>query len=208
MAYNEFDLERVRRDFSVTMDDRADLFGGVPPMTVSPTTQSYFDESVPLAIEINTEKARSELIIAPILFEVRRLMGRRIGFFSGIAFDVKRESGLTGYCDFILSRSPFQLILTAPVMMIVEAKNEDMIGGLGQCAAEMIAARMFNERNGEGPTTIHGAVTTGTNWRFLKLESNHLLVDREEYYWKPVGRILAILLHCVGGDPASAGVAA
>jgi hypothetical protein len=83
-----------------------------------------------------------------------------------------------------------------------------MKAGLGQCAAEMVAARIFNEREGEGPTIIHGAVTTGTNWRFLKLESNDLLVDRQEYTLEPVGRILAILLHCVGVDPAAAGAAA
>jgi hypothetical protein len=208
MSYNEFDLERVRRDFSLKVDDRADLFSGVPEVAVSPTLQSILDEYVPLAIEINTEKVRSELIIAPILLEVRRLMGRRISFFSGIEFNVARESGLTGYCDFILSSSPLQVILSAPVMTIVEAKREDIIGGLGQCAAAMVGARIFNERQGEGPTTIHGAVTSGTNWRFLRLEANDLLVDRQEYYWAPVGRILSILLRCVGGDPAAAGAAA
>ena len=66
----------------------------------------------------------------------------------------------------------------------------------------MVAARLFNERDGEGPLTIHGAVTTGTNWRFLKLESSELLVDRQEYDLEPVARILAIFIHCIGKDPA------
>ncbi len=208
MAYNEFTLARVRGEFGLEVNEQADLFGLIHEIPVSPLIRSTLDDYVPLAIDMNTEKGRSELIIAPILLEVRRLMGRRIGFFSGIEFDVERESGLSGYCDFILSGSPSQLILSAPNMMIVEAKNEDMKAGLGQCAAEMVAARVFNEREGKGPITIHGAVTTGTNWRFLKLESKNLLVSRQEYFLEPVGKILSILLQCVGGDPSMAGAAA
>ncbi len=93
-------------------------------------------------------------------------------------------------------------------MTIVEAKNDNIKEGLGQCGAEMVAARIFNERDGEGLTTIHGAVTTGTNWRFLKLDGDVLYVDRPEYPLEPVGKILAILLHCVGHNPATADVAA
>lgn len=204
MAYNDFTLERVRRDFSPVVNDNIHLFEDVGPVTESPSLRSMLDECVPLAIAIGTGKARSELIIAPILIEARRLAGR-IGFFSGVELNVERESGLTGYCDFILTRSPLQLILSAPIMMIVEAKNEDMRAGIGQCAAEMVAARLFNEREGEGPQTIHGAVTTGTNWRFVKLDSSDLLIDRREYTLEPVARILGILLHCVGQHPAGTG---
>ncbi len=208
MAYNEFTLSRVRDGFGLEVDEQAELFGPVHEVAVSPALRSILDEYVPLAIDMNTEKGRSELIIAPILLEVRRLTGRRIGFFSGIEFDVARESGLSGSCDFILSRSPSQLILSAPIMTVNEAKNENIKGGLGQCAAEMVAARVFNEREGQGPSTIHGAVTTGTNWRFLRLEGNRLLVSRQESFLEPVGKILSILLQCVGYDPATAGAAA
>ena len=208
MAYKNFNLDRVSRTFSLMLNEQEDLFGSVPEVSVSASLRSLLDENVPLAIDIHTEKARSELIIAPVLLEVRRLTGRRIGFFSGIEFNVAAEEGLNGFCDFILSRSPLQLVLTAPVMTIVEAKNEDMKLGMGQCAAEMVAARIFNERRGEGPAIIHGAVTTGTAWRFLKLEGGTLFVDKPEYSLEPVGRILSILLRCVGYDPATAGAAA
>ena len=208
MAYNEFSLDKVRRDFSLVVNDKVDLFHHIPAIPVSASLRSNLEEYVPLAIAIGNEKARSELIIAPILLEARRLTGGRIGFFSGIEFNVARESGLYGYCDFILSRSPMQVILSAPVMMIVEAKHENLKAGLGQCAAAMVAARIFNEREGDGPTTIHGVVTSGTAWWFLRLESNQLVVDRQEYALEPVGRILAILLNCVGIDPTAAGAAA
>jgi transketolase C-terminal domain/subunit len=53
--------------------------------------------------------------------------------------------------------------------MIVEAKNENIKGGLGQCVAEMVAAQIFNEREANAIDTIYGAVTTGEIWKFLKL---------------------------------------
>jgi hypothetical protein len=208
MSYKNFNLAGVCRAFSLTLNDKEDLFGAIPEATVSPLLRLILDENVPLAIDVHTEKARSELIVAPVLLEVRRGTGRRIGFFSGIEFAVAPERGLSGYCDFILSRSPAQLVLTAPAVTIVEAKNDNIKGGLGQCAAEMVAARVFNEREGQGPTTIHGAVTTGTAWRFLKLEESILFVDRLEYPLEPVGRILSILLQCVGVEPAPTGSAA
>jgi hypothetical protein len=203
MAYENFNLGGVCRAFSLKLNDRDELFGPSVEVAASPLLRSILDENVPLAIDVHTEKARSELIVAPVLLETRRLTGRRIGFFSGIEFDVAPDQGLSGYCDSILSRSPAQIVLTAPVMTIVEAKSDNIKQGLGQCAAEMVAARVFNEREGQGPTTISGAVTTGTTWRFLKLDGDGLYVDRSEYPLEPVGRILSILLRCVGYDPAT-----
>ena len=88
-------------------------------------------ESIPLAIAMGSEKARSELIISPILFEVRKILDRKISFFSGEEFTVDASVGLNGVCDFLISRSPEQLIIEAPAVVIVEAKKENLKGGLG-----------------------------------------------------------------------------
>jgi hypothetical protein len=93
-------------------------------------------------------------------------------------------------------------------MTVVEAKNDNIRGGLGQCIAEMVAARLYNEREREGPTTIYGSVTTGSLWTFLKLHEATVYVDRREHTLEPVEKLLAILIHCVGGDPAKVGAAA
>ena len=54
--------------------------------------------------------------------------------------------GLVGFCDFILSQSAEQVDIVAPVVTIVEAKNESIRSGLGQCIAEMVAVQMFNRK--------------------------------------------------------------
>jgi hypothetical protein len=76
----------------------------------------------------------------------------------------------------------------------VEAKNESVIGGLGQCIASMVGAQIFNRRSGIVREAIYGAVTSGTNWRFLKLVGNRAWVDDREYFINEVDQILGILL--------------
>jgi hypothetical protein len=146
-----------------------------------------------LATAIATEKARSEFLIAPILAEVRRQLNNQIALFSGSEFSVEPAQGLQGFCDYIISASREQLLITAPVMVIVEAKREDIIGGLGQCIAAMVAAQLFNQRTGNEISRIYGAVTTGTNWKFLTLAGKIVAIDRVEYYINQIDKILGIL---------------
>ncbi len=148
MAYSDFDLKKVRNAFGLRIDEQPDLFADVTPVQPGATLANTLAETAHLAMAINTEKARSELLITPVLLDIWRQAQSQISLFSGTEFTVDETRGLTGYCDYILSRSKAQLTVNAPVVMIVEAKNENIKGGLGQCVAEMIAAQIFNEREG------------------------------------------------------------
>jgi hypothetical protein len=125
-------------------------------------------EDLSWAFAVDTEKARSEVIINPVLLEVRRIFNQQISVFSGEEFNVDASIGLNGVCDFLISRSPEQLTVEAPAIVIVEAKKSDLKSGLGQCIAEMVAAQRFNEAKGKTITAVYGTVTSGTQWRFLK----------------------------------------
>ncbi|MFB2835701.1 hypothetical protein [Floridanema evergladense] len=151
------------------------------------------NELVPLANAINTEKARSELIIAPVLLEVRRHFNFQVGFFSGTEFNVDSTLGLSGYCDYILTASQEIYEISAPVITLVEAKNENIKSGLGQCIAEMVAAQRFNQQKETSINTIYGAVTTGMVWKFLKLENQTVFIDLNDYFIKEIDKILGIL---------------
>lgn len=202
-SYSQFSLEEVRDDFALTTDLTKNLFAKVQDVTPSPFLRDLLKQFVPLGVAIGTEKSRSEFIVAPILAEVRKLTHEQVSLFSGINFKVDTKRGLTGICDFIFSLSAEQLVMTAPAVVLVEAKKDDLMGGLGQCVAEMVAAQIFNERKQHPLKAIHGAVTTGTAWRFLKLEDSVVYVDQPEYFiWQAdsqiggqIGKILGILLH-------------
>ncbi|MCT7993295.1 hypothetical protein [Laspinema olomoucense] len=197
MAYSDFKLNRLIKQFSLTLNEDTDLFGGIPEVQPSEMLQIFLKENAALAVDINTEKARSELIIAPILLEVRRQVKYQVGLFSGSEFNVAPERGLNGTCDFLISLSPERLFISAPVITLVEAKKEDIKAGFGQCVAEMLAAQLFNEQEENQISTIYGAVTSGTVWRFLKLEGQMVYIDRVEYYLSEVAKILGILLSAI-----------
>jgi hypothetical protein len=194
MVYSEFTLAKVRQDFNLTLQEGQNLFATVAAVAPSNLLTAILDEYLPLAIAINSEKARSEFIIAPVLGEVRRLSSYQVSLFSGKEFNIDKNRGLTGFCDFILSCSPEQLYITSPVIEITEAKNEDIISGLGQCIASMVAAQLFNQQSGNNIDVIYGAVTTGTAWRFLTLRDQVVSIDAIEYYIKEVDKILGILI--------------
>jgi len=61
----------------------------------------------------------------------------------------------------------------------------------------MLAARIFNEREGNQIATIYGCVTSGTNWRFLKLKEEVIEIDLNEYYLRDVNKILGILASAI-----------
>ena len=193
MAYSNFTLETVCSEFELEIVESAGVFSNIEPVTPSAELTADLEKKVPVAAAINTEKARSELIVANVLFELREQFDRGISFFSGIDFNVDPENGLTGVCDFVISLSPAQLHLEAPIIILVEAKKEDLTVGLGQCVAEMLAAQRFNtDRSNEIPR-IYGATTSGTDWRFLKLEGQNLHIDIEPYQIVQCDKILGIL---------------
>jgi hypothetical protein len=199
MAYSDFSLTKFKKNFNITIDEEADLFATIEPIEISEKLINTLEETTELALAINTEKARSEMIITPILLEVRRKANYQISLFSGTDFNVDIERGLNGYCDFVISRSREQLTINAPVLIIVEAKNENIKGGLGQCAAAMLAAQLFNEQEGNEIKTIYGAVTTGDIWKFLKLEGTDIFIDLNNYYIQELNKILGILCQGVLG---------
>lgn len=199
MIYSDFDLRTAVDTFALIMEREIDLFATVEPIAPSAALQGYLDEFAPIALGIGTEKARSELLIAPILVEVRRRSRPPMNFLPGVALDVDRSRGLTGFCDFLITRSAGYFYLRAPLVAVVEAKREDIIAGLGQCVAEMVAIRLFNERESSPTPVVYGCVTSGSVWRFLKLEGPTITIDRPEYYIRDTAKLLGNLVHVSAG---------
>ena len=194
MSYSDFSIREVQRSFQLNIVEKIGIFSEIPEKPISDYFKVTLEENIPLAVSINTEKARSELIVSDVLIEVRKIFDRKISFFSGIEFNVDKEKSLAGYCDFIISLSPEQLFIEAPIIAVVEAKNENIMSGLGQCIAEMVAVKLFNEKEGSEVINTYGAVTSGINWKFLKLEKDKVHVDLRDYSIESEpGKIIGIL---------------
>lgn len=196
MAYSDFTLNQLQDNFQLNLEETTDLFSTIQPITISHLLQEILQENIPLALAIHTEKARSEMIVTPVLIELRKIMQHRISLFSGVEFNVDKERGLNGICDYIITLSKQQLYISAPVITIVEAKNDNIKSGLAQCAAAMLAAKLFNSRKELTIKTVYGIVTTGSIWKFLKLDEV-LYIDIKEYYLEQLNKIMGIILKII-----------
>jgi hypothetical protein len=194
VPYSELE---VKGRFQLRIAEAEEYFADVPAVKPSDFLNQMLAENIPLAVAISTEKARAELIIAPVLLEARRHVQRRVSLFSGVEFTVDQSQGLNGVCDFLFSLSPEQLTIEAPVVMVVEAKNDNLKLGLGQCMALMVGARLFNQQKGRDIPRVYGVVTTGSLWKFLWLDDAGVALDLREYPISELGRVVGILVSMV-----------
>ncbi|MDM8550497.1 hypothetical protein QUF72_10480 [Desulfobacterales bacterium HSG2] len=117
-------------------------------------------------VSVNSETAKRELMIAPVLHGVLRTTDARLN----IEYPVDVDERLSGLIDYFF-RSKQELI-------VIEAKKGDLEKGFNQLAAEMIAVDKYEE-NEDSPHILHGAISIGEVWRFaiLERESKHLVKD-------------------------------
>src|SRR5262245_49396175 len=132
MAYSDFDLETAVQRFGLSVDEDTDLFADVMPIEPSEFLQVWLIEFARTALRVNSEKARSEFIIAPMLAEAQRRSGTTVKVLPGVTFAVDPAQGLCGFCDYLLAQSKEAYFVRAPVLAVVEAKREDLVTGLGQ----------------------------------------------------------------------------
>jgi len=192
VPFQQFTFPQVQHDLGLTLRD-ADLFASAPLFPISEAFAAFLRDGVALAVANSTEKAKSEFIIAPVLLELRRALGPRFFLFSGVEWEADASRGLNGYCDFILTKGESQYVLSAPFVAVVEAKNDLIRNGLGQCIAAMYGAQLCNEKSGPAIARVFGVVSTGSAWKFLRLEGTMLTIDVSEYYIDNLPKIMGIL---------------
>lgn len=194
MAYSSFTMPQLRKEYGLVITSQNALFADVPPVPVSDLLRQILDRNADTALRSGSEKARSEYLIAPVLTEVYEQARDHANLFSGIEFDIDESRGLTGFCDFIFTLAPRTIEMLAPVISVVEAKKEDINAGIPQCLAELIAAQIFNEAEGRTIETLYGIVTTGTDWKFLRMRGTQVAVDADLYYLDNVEKLVGIIL--------------
>ncbi|MHB1556591.1 MAG: hypothetical protein ACYC61_03805 [Isosphaeraceae bacterium] len=205
MEYAEFTLDDLMSHFDISVV-QVPLFVAVQSVEPSPWLRDALQKS--RSIAFYSEKSRSEFIVAPVLLTCQEMLRSECCVYSGIRLDVDPERGLKGECDFIVAKNPPTPALRAPLLIVVEAKKNDVEEGLGQCSAQMIAAAMFNQTPERGPGRLYGCVTTGETWQFLRLQARELVVDSDRYYISEIETILGVLMTIIGEPTATAVTAA
>jgi len=117
-------------------------------------------------ISLNSETARREVMIAPVLLELLDYVDMNID----IEYPLYVNEYLKGNIDYFLS--------SAENFIVVEAKKADMERGFSQLAVELIALDKYKETEYKS-NRIYGAVTMGDIWRFGALERETKVIYKD-----------------------------
>jgi hypothetical protein len=192
MAYTNFSARDLTKNFGIKF--RAEhLFEKLNVVKIEPSEWLKETLSRGQRIGFSSEKSRSERLVSPILTELSIENKEAFTIYSGMLLNVDEANGLNGECDFMLSFSKIQDFVVAPIFNITEAKKQDIEQGTIQCAAQLIAANQLNESEGYKFKTLFGCSTTGTEWRFLKLENNIITLDIDRYFLSDIDMLLGVL---------------
>lgn len=194
MAYSKFnDLKKVQKLFGIDIR-RALLFDESKIENAVPS--EWLVESMRRAQMqgFDSEKERSERIIAPILAELIALNEGELTVYSGHELEVDKLLGLNGECDYLLALGMRVVeVVQSPIFSIVEAKRQDMVWGAAQCAAQMVGALRYNKNDGNETPFVYGATTDGIKWQFLKMENDVLYIHKDLVLTKEMPILLGIL---------------
>jgi hypothetical protein len=117
-------------------------------------------------IFVNSEIAKREVMIAPVLHAVIQHINARLN----IEYPVSINDKLSGTIDYLF-RSSQELI-------VIEAKKGDLDRGFNQLAAEMIAMDLYEEEQVD-LARVYGAITIGEVWRFAVLEREEKRLSKD-----------------------------
>jgi hypothetical protein len=106
-------------------------------------------------VDLSSEAARREILIAPILMRVCRSLKSKLK----IEYSLNVSEFLRGSLDYYLQG--------VQNVVVIEAKQADLTRGFTQLAVELIALDQWT--NSDAPL-LYGAVTTGDVWRFGVLD--------------------------------------
>ncbi|MGB1206368.1 MAG: hypothetical protein ACPG5B_12010 [Chitinophagales bacterium] len=191
MAYEDFTLLDLKYKFQIN-NQITHLFDSKNLVSIEASHFLLQQLEEANELSIKSEKARSELIITPILMELRRMNDKFFTIYSGDNLIVDRANGLAGECDFILAKETDSFSINLPIISVVEAKRQNIEMGISQCAAQLYGASLFNEKYQNNIPKVYGCVTTADAWKFMLLENNVVKIDRTTYYKSDLGKILAV----------------
>jgi hypothetical protein len=137
-----------------------------------------------------SETFTREAIIYPALRDVWRPYRDALTLLSGEPLDY--DDNLRGELDYMVCRrSPRgPLVPDRPVLLVGEAKREDSTRGWNQALGGMIAARMIDPTPGR---VFYGLVTTGSVWRFGKLDGPTFTEDPRPFGLDDLDRLAGAL---------------
>jgi hypothetical protein len=125
--------------------------------------KARIEESLP-RLSLNSEMARREFLIAPVLTDLLHYTQATLN----VEYPVVVSNQLKGSLDYLLQNQQ--------TFLVIEAKNEDLERGFVQLAVELIALDQWIESD---QTVLHGAISTGNIWQFGQFDRQARAVTQD-----------------------------
>jgi len=193
MSYSDFTLKELNIKFGIN-NKVLPLFPNFEPIEPSDWLKNMLQKAS--LLPVRSEKSKSETIVFPLLLEIRERNDNFITFYSGDTLNADESQGLKGECDFIITKDTGTYDINFPIIQVLEAKKNDIDLGIPQCAAQMVGAKVYNEKNNTKIDKIYGCVTTGEDWLFMKLEQD-ITIDRRKYFLSEIGILLSVFQYII-----------
>nr|VFK28731.1 MAG: hypothetical protein BECKMB1821G_GA0114241_104113 [Candidatus Kentron sp. MB]VFK33295.1 MAG: hypothetical protein BECKMB1821I_GA0114274_104315 [Candidatus Kentron sp. MB]VFK76087.1 MAG: hypothetical protein BECKMB1821H_GA0114242_104115 [Candidatus Kentron sp. MB] len=145
--------------------------------------QEGFYEILP-KISLNSEIAKRDFMIAPVLWAIIRKIKAKIN----VEYPIYVDDKLSGSLDYLI-RSDERLV-------VIEAKKGDLDKGFNQLVAELIALDKIERK--DIPEFLYGAISIGELWRFGILERAKSAILRDLHTYRVPEDIEQIFLIIVG----------
>jgi len=117
MSYSNFTFNKLKEKYGIDVGNK-DLFKSKKIENLQPS--AFLSEALGdiTIMPLNSEKAKSEILIYPI---IRELKGNNssIRIFSGYAFNIKGQKDLNGVLDFLISAKAQTVELNSPIFCLV-----------------------------------------------------------------------------------------
>ena len=196
MAFSNFSKDELKKKFGVRIKENK-LFNADQIKNIEPS--GWLNQTLELSEHLGyeTEKERSERLVSPILMELHRRNNGAFKIYSGQILNADDKLGLVGECDFLLAYGDVSAFLERPIFSVVEAKRNDISVGIVQCSAQLIGAKIFNEKEEYHSPLLFGCSTTGIEWQFLKYTDNTITWDSHRYSLSNLPQLLGVLQHIV-----------
>jgi hypothetical protein len=165
MAFTDFkSLAQVQQEYKIKYSE--ETFITYIDLKPSDDFRNEFEFNLENIDVFTSGASRCENVIYPILREVYKSFVDQYTLWSHkpITYDHK----LTGTPDYLISTKSElgKTILGLPLVVVVEAKQNNFIEGWGQCLAELIAAQKMNQNETQ---PVYGIVTDGELWQLGRL---------------------------------------
>ncbi len=151
-------------------------------LTRLPDLRQRLEEAI-ACVSLNSEAARREVLIAPILLEVAHITQAIVN----IEYPIEVNQYLKGELDYYLQ--------SEHNILVVEAKQADLTRGFTQLATELIALDTWVESD---EPILYGAVTTGDIWQFGSFDRQERKITQDLMLYR-VPTDLEILMQILVG---------